>query len=64
MTDGVTRRADDGADTPAERNVILDVFEDGAGAADATSRSLAQHSNPESSRFYARSASRLREQMD
>ena len=56
--------AESGTDDQANRNAILAGFEDGAKAADATSRSMAKHSNPKSSRFYSRLAKRLRSQMD
>ena len=54
----------EGVDDQANRNVILAAFEIAAKAADAVSKVMAHRSNPEGSRFYAKIATRLRNQMD
>jgi len=52
------------ADDQVSRNVTLAAFEEGAKAAEATSRLMARQSNSKTSRFYSRLARRLRRQMD
>jgi hypothetical protein len=51
-------------DDVAQRNVLLDAFRAAADAATAVSKSLAKKADAEASRFYARQAGVLREQMD
>jgi hypothetical protein len=51
-------------DDVAQRNVVIEAFRVAARAATDVSTSFANRADPEASRFYARQALLLREQMD